>query len=354
MSDELLSRRTAVEIAFDGADITRTIEPYLLSLVYTDNEADGTDDLQINLQDRGSLWLEQWLKEAVEAASAAKLNMEASIIQKNWTGPGRDSVLPCGKFELDSVEAAGPPSAVTVKGTSLPFSAKIRLTKQSRAWEACRLSGIAGEIAGACSMACMYESASDPFYSRVEQWKTSDIDFLATLCHNAGLSLKATDHKLVLFDQPDYEAKGAVLTLKRGGGSYLKYKLNSGSNDTQYASCRVSYVDPATGRCIEATAKIEDYNADSKNNQQLEVTAKVSSPAEAKELAEKRLRLHNKYARTAVFTLPGDTRLVAGVTVMLEQWGAWDGKYIISQAKHTVNGSGYTVQIKLRRVLEGY
>lgn len=354
MSGQSQARRAAVEIAFDGADMTKTIKPYLLSMTYTDNEADETDDLQVKLQDRESLWLEQWLREAVEAASAARLKIDAVIVRENWAGGGRDDLLPCGQFELDSIDASGPPATVTIKGTSLPFSAPIRQTKKSKAWEACRLSGIAGEIAGACGMACMYESALDPFYPRVEQLKVSDIDFLSTLCQDAGISLKATNSILVLFDQAAYEAKDAVLTIKRGAGAYTKYKLCSSTADSQYASCRVSCVDPATGQCIQGTAKIEDYNADAKNNQQLEITAKVSSAAEAKELAEKRLRLHNKYARTATFTLPGNTSLVAGVTVMLERWGAWDGKYIVTQAKHTVGGSGYTVQIKLRRVLEGY
>jgi phage protein D len=47
--------------------------------------------------------------------------------------------------------------------------------------------------------------------------------------------------------------------------------------------------------------------------------------------------------------------VTAGVTVMLEGWGGWDGKYIVKQAVHAVDSSGgYTTQIKLRRVLEGY
>ena len=85
-----------------------------------------------------------------------------------------------------------------------------------------------------------------------------------------------------------------------------------------------------------------------------EISAKVTSIAEAQTLAAARLRLHNKYAKTATFTLPGRPQLMAGVTVALEGWGAWDGKYLITQAKHTVGGSGYSVQVKLRKVLEGY
>ena len=48
-----------------------------------------------------------------------------------------------------------------------------------------------------------------------------------------------------------------------------------------------------------------------------------------------------------------ESALVAGMTVQLEGWGGWSGKYIISQSRHSVGGS-YTTQIKLRKVLEGY
>ena len=427
MSNKDNARRTAAQIAFNKADITTSIGPYLKSMTYVDNEEDETDELQIQVHDRDSIWMEKWLNDAIDAASstsssssdtssgggeivytvvkgdtlsgiAAKygttyqeiakangiknpnliypgqqfkipgtgggetsgdvsadpgLKIDAVIVRENWTGGGKDAVLPCGEFELDSVAASGPPAVINIKGTSLPFSAQVRQTKKSKAWENYTLSGIANEMARANGMVCMYESASDPFYSRVEQLKTSDIQFLETLCHNAGISLKATNRILVLFDQAAYESKAAVFTIKRGGGAYTKYKLNVGTADTQYSSCRVSYVDPA-GKCIEGVAKVEDYKADAKNNQQLEITAKVASKDEAKALAEKMLRKHNRYAKTASFTLPGNPDLVAGVTVMLEKWGGWDGKYIVTQAKHTVGGSGYTVQVRLRRVLEGY
>lgn len=369
MSQSGWARRTKAEIAFDGVDITESIRPYLLSLTYTDNEADQADDLQIQLQDREGIWLSQWLEELIAAsdtpagaaggkryrvtpsvglnvragpgtgekklgalACGSGMTIQAAIVRENWEGDGGDQVLPCGQFELDAVDASGPPAVVTIKGTSLPFSAPVRQTAKSRAWESYTLSGIANEIAGTNGMVCMYESAADPFYPRLEQLKTSDIDFLSALCRDAGISLKATNHILVLFDQGAYAAKPPVWTVKYEDGSYLKYKLSSGTADTQYQSCRVSYVDPATGRCISGVAKIEDYNEKSKNNQQLEVTAKVRSAAEAKRLAEKRLRLHNKYAKTAVFTLPGNPSLAAGVTVTLAGFGGWDGKYIVSQA----------------------
>ncbi len=344
------ARRTAVEIKFAGADITQDIKPYLLSVVYIDNEEDKADDLQIRIHDRDTVWLTSWLEDVIQAAAAAKLKISATIKPENW---GNDAALPTGDFELDSVGPAGPPAEVMIKGTALPFSSPIRQTRKSKAWESYNLSGIANEIAGNAGMACMYEASNDPFYRRVEQVKTSDIEFLSRLCHNAGISLKITDNMLVLFDQKDYEGKSPVFTIRRGSGKYIQYRLCTGAADTQYGSCRVSYTDPGSGKCIEGvyTASGED----AKSGQCLEITARVADAGEAKALAEKKLRLHNKFTRTASFTLPGNTALVAGVTVMLEGWGGWDGKYIIKQAKHTVDGSGgYTTQIVVRRALEGY
>lgn len=445
MSQKDLARRTAVEIAFDGVDISSSIRPYLLSVTYVDNEEDAADDIQIKLQDRDNVWMEEWLAAAVDAAAVATapvatssasptsykvtpkiglnvrsgpstsykklgalvcgtvvevtaiesgwasiqyngkaayvsaqylkavggggkspgggaasvsssgMKIQSSFLRQNWNGDGKDKLLDCGQFELDDVSASGPPAIVTIKGTSLPFTSQVRQTEKSRVWEGYKFSGIVQQIADENGMTALYESDIDPYYERVEQFKTSDIAFLSRLCHDAGASLKTTNNIIVVFDQAAYEAKPAVRVFRRGDGSYTKYKLNIGAANTKYSSCRVRYTDPTSGKVIEAVAYAEDYKADAKNNQQLEVTAKVTSIAEAQTLAAKRLRLHNKYAKTATLTLPGDPDLLAGVTVILESWGLWDGKYIISQSRHTVNGSGgYETQITLRRVLEGY
>ena len=184
----------------------------------------------------------------------------------------------------------------------------------------------------------------------VEMPKLNGIDFLKKLCQDAGISIKATDGKLVLYDQATYEAKAPVLTIENGAkGGYIKYKLHSGSADTQYAKCRVRYQDPGTGTCIEGTAEDSSVSGD----QCLEITAKVGCVGEAQTLAKKHLRLHNKLAKTATFTLPGDVGLVAGVTVELKGWGGWDGKYIVTRAVHTIGSGGYTTQISIRKVL-GY
>lgn len=540
MSGQSMGRRVDVEIAFEGVDISSSIQPYLKSVTYVDNEADEADDLQIVLQDRDGLWMEEWLNNAIDAAASepqiaqsspdgaasgtvtpkiglnvragtgtqyeklgalpcgstvqavriengwAQINykgrtayvaaaylrmnggtqpaaravdaapeepraaagsrvelknapfyysstagtpsvyksgtfyfydgllvrgryritnradrcgklpvgqnvtgwvpaefcgagmgeteagegvpstglcMEAVIIRRNWNGDGRDEILDCGSFELDSVDCNGPPAEVTIKGTSLPFRAQIRQTIKSRSWETCRLSEIAAEMADKNRMVCMFLSGNDPFYERVEQYRTSDVAFLKRLCDNAGISLNVSGKMLVMFDQKEYEKKAVVVEFKKARGaysggkheqSYISYSLSVGTADTQYQSCRVSYTDPRTGACVEGIARIPDYDEKSEKNQQLEITANVSSVEQARKLAEKRLRLHNKYCRTAEFVVTGNPNLAAGETVRLTGWGGWDGRYIIRQAKHTVSSDGYTTTVSLRRVLEGY
>lgn len=451
MSNVNQARRATAEVSFDGVDITKTIQPYLLSITYTDNEEDETDDLQIKLQDRDGDWLLNWLEKAITAASSGTtttseaaaeidvsgyaqvkygsngdtvrtmqgylsqlgyalpkygvdgkfrgetksaltkfqqdhglsvdgicgpktweallraingtssasvkvvtangMKMQAVILRENWNSDGKDEVLDCGQFELDSVDASGPGNTVTLKATSLPYTTSIRQTLKSRAWEQYKLSGIAAEMAKQNGMTCMFESASDPYYERVEQYKTSDIDFLSRLCHNAGISLKATNNILVLFNQAAYESKSSVRTIRRGDGSYTRYKMTSGKADTEYSSCRVRYTLPG-GALVEGVAYTADYDADSSSNQQLEINAKVSTESEAAALAAKNLRLHNKYAKSATLTMLGSPGLVAGVTVELTGWGWWDGKYIVKQAKHSISSGGYTTQITLRQIIK--
>ena len=242
----------------------------------------------------GETWEEEVTEETVTDNGGLKIT--AIILRQNWESDGKDNYLNCGQFELDSVDFSGPPG--------------------------------------------------------VEQSRVSDITFIQKLCHDAGISLKVSNNIVVAFDQAEYEAKGSIRKITYGDGSYEKFKLNTGQNDTQYSSCRVSYT-PPNGDVIEATAYIEDYDAESDSNQQLEVTAKVENTSEALLLAHKHLRLHNKYGLTASFTMPGDPTLVAGVTVELGGWGPWSGKSIVKKAAHRVTESGYTTTIDVRKVLEG-
>lgn len=72
MSDQNLARRVKAKVYIEGVDVTPDVENTLISLSYTDNESDETDDLQLKLQDRDDVWLCKWLNPLVQAAAASE------------------------------------------------------------------------------------------------------------------------------------------------------------------------------------------------------------------------------------------------------------------------------------------
>lgn len=276
--------------------------------------------------------------------------IHAMVIQKNPYSDGKDKVLDCGVFEIDSVNYSGPPQKLTIKATSIPYKAKLRQTKYNRQWENTTLKNMAEKIAKRSNMKLMYLSNANPVCKRKEQVNMTDIAFLKKMCKRAGISLKVTSKTIVLFDAADFEKKAEVKKIKAGKGNIISYNFTTKTADTAYSSCHVIYTDPNTKETIEATYTPENANSD---GQTLEVKRKVSSVAEAKELARKSLRAKNKGETTAEFTLVGDVDYVAGITVRVYGYGEFNGKYIVEQATHNITG-GYKVQIKLRSCLEGY
>lgn len=276
--------------------------------------------------------------------------IHAMVIQKNPYSNGKDKVLDCGVFEIDSVSYTGPPQKLSIKATSIPYKTELRQTKHSRTWENTTLKNMGAKIAKRSGMKFMYLSDSNPTYKRKEQVNMTDIAFLKKMCKKAGISLKVTSKTIVLFDAADYEKKKEVKKIKAGKGNILSYSFSTKTADTAYSSCHVIYTDPNTKKTIEATYTPENANSD---GQKLEIKQKVSSVAEAQELARKSLRAKNKGETTAEFTLVGDVDYVAGITVRVYGYGEFNGKYIVEQATHSITG-GYKVQIKIRSCLEGY
>lgn len=288
-------------------------------------------------------------EEATERGAKPKL-VSAVLVQKNWNDTGKDVTLDMGTFEIDSVDMSGPPDKVTVKSTSIPYTSTLRIEKKSKAWENYTLKGIGDEIAEKNGMKLMYEAADNPSYKRKEQVQTSDIKFLQGLCHAAGMALKVTTMTIVIYDAAEYDSRPEVKTFKKGSSDVISYKMGTSLTDTAYTSCHVSYSDPDSKETIEYT-----YTPDSKTGtgQTLEINEKVRSTAEAQQLAKKRLREKNTQEYTASLKVVGDVSLVAGVTVKLKGWQQFDKKYKVTQAKHSLT-NGYTVDLSLKQVLEGY
>lgn len=287
--------------------------------------------------------------ENIKQEAKSKL-VTAALIQKNWDDTGKDVTLNIGTFEIDGIDVSGPPTKITIKSTSIPYTSKMRIEKKSRAWENITLKAIGEQIAHDSGLSLMYEASDNPTFKRKEQVQISDIKFLQELCHAAGMALKVTTLKIVIYDAAEYDTKPITKTFKFGDKNIISYKLGTSLTDTAYTSCHVSYTDPDSKETIEYT-----YTPDSSTGtgQILEINEKVRNTKEAKKLAKKRLREKNTQEYTASLKVLGDVSLVAGMTVKLKGFQKFDKKYKITQAKHNLTG-GYTVDLSLKQVLEGY
>ncbi|CUO38507.1 MULTISPECIES: LysM peptidoglycan-binding domain-containing protein [Lachnospiraceae] len=288
-------------------------------------------------------------KEEIKVGAEPRM-VKVTLVQKNWNDTGKNAVLDCGTFEIDSVDLSGPPLKTTLKSTSIPYTSTLRMMKKSRNWEKISLKAITQQIANEAGLKMLYESSDNPEYDKKEQVQQSDIRFLQDLCHAEGKALKVTKLSIVIFDKQEYDGKPAVKTITYGSSDILSFRMATKLTDAAYTSCHVSYTNTDKKQTIEYT-----YTPDSTvgTGQVLEVNERVANTQEAMRLAKKRLREKNAQEFTASFKMVGDVQLVAGIVVQLRGFQEFDKKYRVKSAKHSLTG-GYTTDIELVQILEGY
>lgn len=336
-----LARRARIKILYDNKDISKDLAQYLKSFSYNDVISGQADDLSITLEDRTGLWKNDWLPE-----KGATL-VVSIITQAWWKDTFSEEELPLGIFEIDEIEVGGPPEEVKIKAVSVPNNTSLRGVDRTRAWEKTKLSVIANDIAKEAGLSLFYDTYTDPLLDRSEQTEQSDLSFLMKLCNDAGLALKITDNKIVIFDEEKYEKNDIVMTITKGSDLIESYNFKSSTREI-YSACHVKYQNSDTKNNIEYTFALKN-----KQGKTLMINQEVKTIAEAETLAKKKLREKNKEELTASFSLVGTFLLVAGVTINIVGFGKFDGKYIVSKASHEVGG-GYSVNIDLRRCLDGY
>lgn len=333
---------TRVTVYYDNTDVTEYIEPYLLSLEYTDVLSGSADSLTLALEATEAKWFDTWLPK------------KGTTLSVSLTSGGETQDL--GSFEVDELSYSAYPQTLKIKAVSVPYASTLRGVEVSKSWEDTTLKTIANDIAEAAELTLAY-SPSDIDIDRAEQTEQSDLAFLANLCTEYGLALKICKGQLVIFDEADYETADPVAVVVKpfteytadGDTRYLTDILSLGITSKVrdiYGSCHVRYQDIKTKTVIEATYNVGDGRT-------LEVNEQVSSYAAALSLAKKRLREKNKDEVTVSVTLVGWVQLMAGVVLTLSGFGEFDGDYLVTEATHSVGG-GYTVTAELRRCLDGY
>lgn len=336
------ARRAVLKLTYNGTDITEDITEDLSTATWTDKADAGADELSVTLHNAHGRWSGDWFP-----AKGAKLSAEIEVI--GWGGDGYRASLPCGTFEIDEIELSGGSSGskATIKAISAPVSSASRGEAKTRAWQDVALSEIAADAAKNAGLSLVFELEDDPHYEREDQSHETDLSFLLGLCRDAGCALKVTHDKLVVFSRESREAADAVLTITPAMCEMWRFKSKSSK---VYKSARVEYHDPETDEDYEyeTDAELADLSGEDINGRTLVIESRVKSEGEAERLAKNALADANRSEVTGSFSTMGDVRLVAGVNVMLEGFGRFDGRYAIESASHTI-GSKYSVSVNITR-----
>ena len=356
-----LSRRAWLEIKYtpagetEGKDISEDVSKYLISMSYTDNLSDAADDVTITLEDRAQLWMEDWFPEGEGNMLDITIHTYNCITLKDG-----ETIFHAGKFEIDEVEIVGFPSTVQIKGVSIVGASTLRGTRRNQTWEKISVWKCAVDVCERNNLSLIWDCAENPNLDHVEQADESDLAFLLKICKDNGMSLKIMAEQIVIFDDEKYEVQEPIITVYKPGVKaelddktmplrwLTSYNMRAKTRDT-YGSCHVKYQKGKKKEVIEGVYTIPGKE----KGRVLFVREQVENTAEAERLAKKKLREANKEEVTGGFSTIGNTNFAAGTTLLLKNFGKFDGKYLVTKVSHSVTTS-YTTSVDIRRCLDGY
>ena len=338
----MLTRRTTATVIIEGKDITKDIEPYLLSVSYTDVLEGESNTAQISLHDRERLFIADWFPKRGDSA-------EISLSKLNWSGESDSDSVSFGIFEIDEIEnkVSGSGNTASIKLNSIANKSELRSIDKSRSWEKVKLSKIATDLTQEAGLELFFD-ADDVDIERAEQKETSNLKFLHKLCKDNGLCLRVSNGKVIIFDAERYEAKDAVTTLTYGDENIISFS-GKATISKIYKSARVKY---QHGKQAEKF----DYKFDDpekSDGMTLEINQKVDNQAEAEKLAKKKLKEKNREEITVNLSVIGDFIYLAGQTLELKDFGFYDGRYMIKKVTHSV-GKGYTCSLEMYKCVTSY
>lgn len=340
MSEVLTAKRTFLDLDYNHENIKEELEKHLLDWTFTDNLSGEIDDLNIRLEDTDALWLGKWFP------TKGSL-LEPTLIRSYWADKPIKTKL--GKFEIDDI--AGAKSVITISALATSEANSLRGEEKCKAWEKATLKKVIGDVAKANGLKLIWQTSENPKKDRYEQENETDLKYIFRLCKDEGLCLKLSSNTIVVLDEKDYEKQPAVETIRRNSKGTDVIKVINRSFKTTltdiYRACRVSNHDTPKKKTISATFTAPKAP---KVGRTLVIKEDVKTVAEARRLAEKKLREKNKDATTMTLEVISSMHIDAGMTFNLADFGKLNGKYIVTRVVYTQ----FTVTLDLRRCLEGY
>lgn len=322
-------------------NITEDISKYIVSWSYHDYLTGAVDTLTLELVDKDRKWIGKWYPKP-----GAIIKMW--VVVENWKKPGDNRKAYFGAFSIDSIKESYPPASVSIQAKSLPLTATASKQIKTRAWEKTSLKAIATDICKGNNIKLAYRG-DEIKYDRIEQTNQTDLEFLYKLTTENQQCMHIADNTLYIYDEGELEKKPPMGTLTPDS-KIASWNLSSNYAEV-FKQAVVSTKSTKKKKGIKGIAV--DNNVPEGIEKTLVIKKRASDAATAQRMARNALRNKNKKMYSAEIMLPiGNPDARAGNVYELKDFGIFSKKYLITEAVHTGNGSGYTTAIQMRGIVD--
>lgn len=317
------ARKVRVAISYSIAKIGKEIRECLEDFTYNDIASGETDNISLTLNNSSLRFIDTYMPKKSDRISP-------SIYFCNWKKSGVTNRLKCGRMMVDDISFSEPPATCSLGAVSIPAKGEFKNTKRTVTYKNVTVKEIARKIAKRAGIALHY-SAPHIHIKKIEQSKTSDSEFLLSVCNDYGLGIKIYNGKIVIFNEEAYEKKPCVDTITRLGGDVISWDWNTTLQKT-YTGAKVTYTDSGDNKKHHITI--------GKKGRMLHVDVSAFSKKDAQLKAKARLAEENKKRTTMSLTIFPNPKIIATSTILLRGFRRLSGKYYVDKVSYKINKSG--------------
>jgi uncharacterized protein len=328
---EETARKPTIQVFWNKNNVSNQIEKYASKITFHDHEEEATDEIDLVLDNTSGIWFEEWYP---NQGDTLKLRLGY-----------QDQLIDTGLFQVDEINLSGVPDQITIKAIAAGVTLALR-TRNNKAFEEQTLKQIALYFCKKHSFELVDGSnmLSQINLDRKTQEMKTDLAFLSDLAKEYGFLFSIKGSKMVFISYYDLENTDSVTEVDKT--QLTDYSITEKTFDT-YASAEIRQRNPKKGKLITSNNSYDGWGT--AVHEKLIVSGSVSTASQAEAKVKGGLWGKNKYKQSGIITIPGEPLLIAGQNFDLTGFGNGSGKYHVVTSTHTIDQSGYTTSLEIRK-----
>lgn len=310
-------------IEADDKDITHLLNDRLISMSVTDEVADQSDKLRMQIGDAEN-----------------RINIPVPGVKlRVWLGYEGQALKHRGAFMVDEVEIGGPPTEISVTARAIDMNSAIKAPR-TKTWDV-PLVDIARTIAKYHNLVAVIGSGIAKIaLSHQNQVSESDLNFLTRIAELNDIAIKISNGQLRLaYRGVPVQLDGIRLNsllLRPQDVTSWQYKIEKRE---QFQSVTAKWHDVRNATTNKVSAGSGEPSEELRDT--------YASESEAREAAQARLNASTRGERTLDLDTVGRGDLYAGAPLELSGiHPGIDGVWIAKRVVHSLSSSGYTCSVE--------